>query len=154
MRRLSLHLAVLGLALAGCKTSAPYAVQSAAINTALAAAVAGASVASGGCVAQCLPGTTCNGKTGLCEPTPEFKCVGGDLNSGLCSNRPDDLSTAQQKARTTLPLPANLGISPATGTVQPPPAEASPRPPSSPPARSAPPLLAALALAGGLRYPP
>ncbi len=128
MRR-TLHLAVSLVALAGCRTTAPYAVQSAAINTALAAAVAGVSVANGGCVAQCQPGTTCNGKTGLCEPTPEFKCVGGNLNAGICSNRPDDLSTAQPGAKQNLPLPANLGISPATGTVPPPPAEASPRPP-------------------------
>ncbi len=124
-----LQLAVLLVALAGCRSTAPYAMQSAAINTALAAAVAGVSVANGGCVAQCQPGTTCNGKTGLCEPTPEFKCVGGNLSSGLCSNRPDDLSTTQPGAVSNLPLPANLGISPATGTVPPPPAEASPRPP-------------------------
>ena len=123
------HAALLLLALGGCKTSAPYAVQSAAINTALAAAVAGVSVAHGGCVSVCEPGRACNPKTGLCDPAPEFKCVGGNLSSGLCANRPEDLTTAQPGS-----LPANLssspvGISPATGTVPPPPAEASPKPP-------------------------
>ena len=123
------HAALLLLALSACKSTAPYAVQSAAINTALAAAVAGVSVANGGCVAQCGPGTSCNQKSGLCEPAPEFVCVGGNLNSGLCTNRPDDLSTAQPATAGPGSLPANLGISPATGTVPPPPSEASPRPP-------------------------
>jgi len=121
--------ALLLLVLGGCRTSAPYAVQSAAINTALAVAVAGASVSSGGCVAMCTQGWVCNPKTGLCEAPPEFKCVGGNLNSGLCSNRPEDLSTAQPGTTGPGSLPAGLGISPATGTVPPPPAEASPRPP-------------------------
>jgi hypothetical protein len=132
MTRLHVHLrhaALLLLGLAGCRSSAPYAMQSAAINTALAATVAGVSVAHGGCVAQCLPGTVCNQKTGFCDPAPEFRCVGGNLNSGLCANRPDDLSTAQPGATGPGSLPANLGISPATGTVPPPPSEASPRPP-------------------------
>lgn len=123
------HAALLLLALGGCRSTAPYAVQSAAINTALAAAVAGVSVANGGCVAQCQPGTVCNPRTGLCDPAPEFKCVGGNLNSGLCANRPDDLSAAQPGTTGPGSLPASLGISPATGTVPPPPSEASPRPP-------------------------
>jgi hypothetical protein len=123
------HAVLLLLALPGCRSTAPYAVQSAAINTALAAAVAGVSVTHGGCVAMCQNGTVCNPKTGLCEPPPEFRCVGGNLNSGLCSNRPDDLSTAQPGAFGPGSLPPSLGISPATGTVPPPPAEASPRPP-------------------------
>lgn len=123
------HAALLLLALGGCKSTAPNTMTAAAINTALAAAVAGGSVANGGCVAQCGPGTTCNPKTGFCEPTPEFKCVGGNLNSGLCSNRPEDLSTMQPATAGPGSLPAGLGISPATGTVPPPPAEASPKPP-------------------------
>jgi hypothetical protein len=123
------HVALLLLALGGCKTSAPYAVQSAAINTALAAAVAGVSVAHGGCVAVCEPGRVCNPKTGLCDPAPEFKCVGGNLNSGLCANRPEDLTAAQPATAGPGSLPGSLGISPATGTVPPPPAEASPKPP-------------------------
>jgi hypothetical protein len=122
------HAALL-LALAGCKTSAPHGMEAAAINTALAVAVAGVSVANGGCVAICTQGWTCNPKTGLCEPPVAFKCVGGNLNSGLCANRPDDLTTAQPGATGPGALPANLGISPATGSVPPPPAEASPRPP-------------------------
>jgi len=123
------HAALVLLGLAACKTTAPHGMEAAAINTALAVAVAGVSVAHGGCVAMCTQGWTCNQKTGLCEPAPEFKCVGGNLNSGLCSNRPDDLSTARPGATGPGSLPANLGISPATGSVPPPPAEASPRPP-------------------------
>jgi len=123
------HAALLLLALAGCKTSAPYGMEAAAINTALAVAVAGVSVANGGCVAQCEPGRVCNQKTGFCDPAPEFRCVGGNLNSGLCSNRPEDLSAAQAGSPASGSLPASFGISPATGGTPPPPAEASPRPP-------------------------
>ncbi len=123
------HAALLLLALGGCRSSAPYAMQSAAINTALAAAVAGVSVSQGGCVAQCEPGRVCNQKTGLCDPAPEFRCVGGNLNSGLCANRPEDISAAQAGTPpSATSLPASLGISPATGSVPPPPSEASPRP--------------------------
>ncbi len=125
-----LHLAALPLlALGACSSSAPHNMSSMAVNTALAAAVAGASVAHGGCVAMCTQGWVCNPKSGLCEAPVEFKCVGGDLNSGLCSNRPDDLSASQPGAPGTGTLPANLGISPATGGTPPPPSEASPRPP-------------------------
>ncbi len=123
------HAPLVLLALAACKTSAPHGMEAAVINTALAAAVAGVSVAHGGCVAMCTQGWTCNPKTGLCEPQPEFRCVGGNLNSGLCSNRPEDLSAARAGSSASGSLPATLGISPATGSVPPPPAEASPRPP-------------------------
>ena len=123
------HAALLLLALAGCKTSAPHGMEAAAINTALAAMVAGVSVANGGCVAQCEPGRVCNQKTGFCDPAPEFRCVSGNLNSGLCSNRPEDLSAAQAGSPASGSLPSRLGISPATGSTPPPPAEASPRPP-------------------------
>jgi hypothetical protein len=123
------HAALLLLALGGCKTSAPHTMSAAAINTALAAAVAGVSVSQGGCVAQCEPGRACNPRTGLCDPAPEFRCVAGNLNSPLCSNRPEDLSAAQAGNPVYNSLPATLGISPATGSVPPPPAEASPRPP-------------------------
>lgn len=124
------HSALLLLALGGCTTSAPHGMESAAINTALAAVVAGASVANGGCVAMCTQGWVCNPKTGLCEAPVEFKCVGGNLNSGLCSNRPEDMSAAQAGTPNSAgSLPASLGISPATGSAPPPPAEASPRPP-------------------------
>jgi hypothetical protein len=122
------HAAVLLLALGACKTSAPHGMEAAAINTALAAVVAGVSVANGGCVAQCEPGRLCNQKTGLCDPAPEFRCVGGNLNSGLCANRPEDMSAAQLGTPANSALPSNLGISPATGSTPPPPAEASPRP--------------------------
>ncbi len=119
--------------LAACKSSAPHTMSAVAINAALAAAVAGGSVAKGGCVATCTQGWTCNPKTGLCEAPVEFKCVGGDLSSGLCSNRPEDLSAARAAQGSNPALPANLGISPATGTTPPPPAEASPRPATTSP---------------------
>jgi hypothetical protein len=124
-----LSAALLLLSLAGCKTSAPYGMQAAAINTVLAATVAGVSATHGGCVAMCTQGWVCNPRTALCEKPPEFKCVGGDLNSGLCANRPDDLSASQPGAPGSGSLPASLGISPATGSTPPPPSEASPRPP-------------------------
>jgi hypothetical protein len=118
------------LALGACRSTAPNTMSAVAINAALAAAVTGVSVANGGCVATCTQGWTCNPKTGLCEAPVEFKCVGGDLSSGLCSNRPEDLSAARAAQPASYALPGGLGISPATGTTPPPPAEASPRPPT------------------------
>jgi hypothetical protein len=124
------HTLPLLLALAGCKSSAPNTMPAMAINAGLAAAVAGVSLANGGCIATCTQGWVCNSKTGLCEAPVEFKCVGGDLNSGLCSNRPEDMAAARAAQGAHPTLPANLGISPATGSTPPPPAEASPRPPT------------------------
>ena len=114
------------LALAGCRSSAPHTLGAAAINTGVAATVAGAQRASGGCYATCAHGTVCNPKTGLCESR--------DVSQTYCEEAPGGgvRCIPLQIGKEEQPRPdANLpvGVSPATGTVQPPPAEASPRGP-------------------------
>lgn len=114
------------VALAGCASSASHTVGAAAINSALALGTAAAQRASGGCYATCTGGAVCNPKTGLCEkrPPPEEYCEeapGGGLRCvplRIGKEHPE---------RPGADLP--VGVSPATGTVQPPPAEASPRGP-------------------------
>jgi len=107
--------------LAGCGSSAPYTLPSAAINTALAAGAAAAQRSAGGCYAQCVGGTVCNPRNGFCE-SPGAVCIGMESDPPSCLNRP---GTTMQ---TTVPGPAGtgdaplpLGISPATGSVPPPP---------------------------------
>src|SRR5689334_8361998 len=56
--------------LGACRTSAPYTIPSAAVNTALAVGFAAHERAQGGCYASCTGGTSCNPKTGYCEPAP------------------------------------------------------------------------------------
>jgi hypothetical protein len=121
--------AALALATLGaCKSTAPYTAPSAALNLAAAAATALGQRAAGGCYATCVGGTACNVATGTCEPVAEFRCIGAETSSPLCSQSGATLGVAQ-----TLPPGASpaavppVGLSPATGSVPPPPAEASPR---------------------------
>jgi len=114
-------LSVLLAVLAGCSSSARYTVPSAAINTALAAGAAAAQRSAGGCYAQCVGGTVCNPRNGFCESAGAV-CIGMESDPPSCLNRP---GTTMQ---TTTPGPAGtgntplpLGISPATGSVPPPP---------------------------------
>lgn len=121
MRRLALAALV---ALAGCASSAPHTVGAAAINTALALGSSAAQRASGGCYATCTNGTACNPNTGLCEQrSPGDYCEEAPGGGIRCV--PLQIGREQpQRPGANLPV----GVSPATGTVQPPPAEASPRP--------------------------
>ncbi len=121
MRRLALAVAVPLAALAACKSSAPYTVPAAALNTGIALGVSGIERAHGGCYAVCTNGTVCNPKNGLCESAKaDVYCEeapgGGMRCVPLEIGRP-------QKA----PSASGIGVSPATGSVPPPPAEASPR---------------------------
>lgn len=57
-----------GLAIVACHSSGSYGTPTnVAIGTGIAVAGAAVSRATGWCYAQCLPGTICNHKTGLCE---------------------------------------------------------------------------------------
>jgi len=112
------------LALGACRSSAPYTVPAAAINTGLALGAAAAQRAGGGCYAVCTHGTVCNTKTGLCEsPSADVYCEEAPGGGTRCV--PIQIGKQEPAKPGTSPL----GISPATGTVQPPPAEASPRGP-------------------------
>jgi hypothetical protein len=123
MRRLILSLAP-AIALSACASSAPHTVGAAAINSGLALGGAAAQRAGGGCFAVCTNGTVCNPKTGLCEkPAGDAYCEEAPGGGMRCV----PLQIGKERAeRPGASLP--VGVSPATGTVQPPPAEASPRP--------------------------
>jgi hypothetical protein len=108
-----------------CRSSAPYTVPSAAINAAIAVGASAAQRAGGGCYATCTGGTACNPVTGYCEPATTFRCE-GDASSSLCEPGPS-LGASRTVPPATSPgfVPA-LGVSPATGSVPPPPSQASP----------------------------
>ncbi|MGA8892692.1 MAG: hypothetical protein WB493_14060 [Anaeromyxobacteraceae bacterium] len=112
---------VLAAGATGCKSSAPYTIPAAAINSALAVGVSAAQRSAGGCYAQCVGGTICNPRTGFCE-SPAVVCVGAEADSLACLNRPGaTMNTGTQVPGASPALPGPLGISPATGTVPPPP---------------------------------
>jgi hypothetical protein len=125
MRRLALAvLAIAIVAAAACKSSAPYTVPSAAINTAIALGAAGVQRAQGGCYAVCTHGMVCNPETGLCEAAPANAYCEEAPGGGIrCV--PLQVGKERQPAQPTFPL----GVSPATGSVPPPANEASPRGP-------------------------
>jgi hypothetical protein len=114
------------LALASCRSTAPHTLGAAAINTALATGAAAAIRAEGGCYAICTNGTACNPRTGMCER-------GDSENLVDTAVREDGRLTLklreQQAGRAATPTVIGVGISPATGTAPPPPAESSPRSP-------------------------
>lgn len=133
--RLASHLTGIGLAalaaatagLAACSSSAPYTLGAAAVNTSLALGVAAGQRASGGCYATCTGGTVCNPVNGMCEAAAaEQVCQeapGGGMRCVPVSVR----GLTREKEGGQVPPPVRAGVSPATGTVAPPPNEASPR---------------------------
>ncbi len=122
MIRLALALAALAAA-AGCGSSAPYTVPAAALNTGVALGFSAAERAKGGCYAVCTNGTVCNPKNGLCEPAAAGDQYCEEAPGGGVRCVPLQIGKQQQAAQPA----AGAGVSPATGTVPPPPAEASPR---------------------------
>ena len=107
--------------LPGCKSSAPYTLPAAGINAALAVGASAVQRSAGGCYAQCVGGTICNPSTGFCE-SPGAVCLGIDSDPPSCLNRSGTtMGTSAggpgQGGETLFPL----GISPATGSVPPPP---------------------------------
>jgi hypothetical protein len=123
-RALAVGLALAATAgLASCASSAPHTVPAAAINAGIGLGAAAAQRSGGGCYAVCTNGTICNPRTGLCEATAA-DTVCQEAPGGGMRCVPLQIG-AQQKT----PAAAPVGVSPATGTVPPPPAEASPRGP-------------------------
>ncbi len=121
---------------AACGSTAPYTIPAAALNSAIAVGVSAAERASGGCYAVCTNGTVCNPNTGLCEPSATSPCGRGCQPGEICVEGPGGLGrcvSATPNVVTGKPAAGQpgtaspIGVSPATGTVQPPPAEASPR---------------------------
>jgi hypothetical protein len=119
---------VLAAGSAGCKSSAPYTLPAAAINSALAVGASAAQRSAGGCYAQCVGGTVCNPRTGFCEQAAAI-CLGQPSDPPSCLNRPGTtMGTAAQVPGAAGVTNSPIGISPATGSVPPPPAGASPTP--------------------------
>lgn len=121
MTRLALAAAL--AAAAACRSSAPYTVPSAAINSAIALGAAGVQRAQGGCYAVCTNGTACNPRNGLCEPVGPANAYCEEAPGGGVRCVP--LEIGKQRSATTPALP--VGVSPATGTAPPPANESSPR---------------------------
>ena len=110
-------------AVSACRSSAPYTVPSAALNTALAVGVSAAQRSAGGCYAECVGGTVCNPKTGYCE-RPVAVCVGAEADTLPCASQAGSstLQTQHPGLDPSAGAPRSpLGISPATGSVPPPP---------------------------------
>lgn len=96
--------AALALAFLGCATGSPQTLAGATSITALALSSAVVERGTGGCVAICTDGTSCNTKTGLCEELPcrgrcgqgehceqtfaESKCVPGGGPSDVVAQAP------------------------------------------------------------------
>jgi len=68
---------LLGLALVGCGRAAT----GAALNTAVAVGVGAARVSRGRCFSECVRGTRCNPRSGLCESVP---CEGACKSNEIC----------------------------------------------------------------------
>ena len=120
-RLLSWLVVAIALALAGCRSSAPYTLPSAAVNTAIAAGASVSQKSAGGCYAQCVGGTICNPRNGFCE-SPGAVCVGTEADSPACLNRAGPtMGTSTPGPAGSNPAPFPIGVSPATGSVPPPP---------------------------------
>lgn len=118
-------------AAAGCQSSAPYTVPAAALNTAVAVGAALEQRAAGGCFATCTGGTVCNPRTGYCEAASAAEvCDQGETGAVRCV----PVMGVSRGAEGAPPAVGGMGVgvSPATGSVPPPPAEASPKPPGTP----------------------
>ncbi len=112
------------LALGACTSSAPYTLPAAIVNTGFALGAAAARRAGGDCYVPCTHGTVCNPRSGLCEsPSADVMCQEAPGGGTRCV--PLQLGKQEPERQGSSPI----GISPATGTVPPPPAEASPRGP-------------------------
>jgi len=119
-------LASMLLALA-CRSSAPYTLTSAALNTGLAVGASAVSRASGGCYSPCNPGYVCNPLTGFCEQDAPV-CV-GESNDPRCAPSIAVPIGTRRAGDASTPSPAPVGVSPATGRAPPLPGE---RPPAGP----------------------
>ncbi|HQR30841.1 MAG TPA: hypothetical protein PLL32_10555 [Anaeromyxobacteraceae bacterium] len=123
-----LALGLLLLLAAGCKSSAPYTIPAAAINSAIAVGASAAQRSAGGCYAQCVAGTVCNPRTGFCEQ-PTAVCLGQPSDPPSCLTRPGASMGAAAELPGSSGQPGSpIGVSPATGSVPPPPSSASPTP--------------------------
>lgn len=118
------------LALAACQSSAQYTVPAALANTGLALGVSAAQRTGGGCYATCTGGTVCNPATGYCEAASALD-VCAEAPGGGVRCTPVDVRASRRAAAGASPAPVatEVGVSPATGSTPPAPADASPKAP-------------------------
>jgi hypothetical protein len=118
-------------AICACKSTAPYTTPAAAINTAAALGMSAQQRSQGGCYSTCTNGTACNPRTGYCEPiSARDVCVESEGGGMRCAPMATPIiSQRQAGGEAPVGLTPTLGVSPATGSVPPPPAEASPQAP-------------------------
>jgi hypothetical protein len=100
------------LALA-CRSSAPYTLPSAVLNSAIAVQASAISRAAGGCYSPCSPGYVCNPVTGFCEQDAPV-CV-GESNDPRCPPPTDVPIGTQRSGAGSGSSPAPAGVSPSTG---------------------------------------
>ncbi len=124
------RVALAALTLAACQSSAPYTLPAALANTGLALGVSAAHRAGGGCYATCTGGTVCNPATGYCEAASARE-VCGEAPGGGVRCTPVDVRASRRAEAGAAPAPVatEVGVSPATGSTPPAPAEASPKAP-------------------------
>lgn len=128
MRCIVPAMALLALA---CGSSAPYTIPSAVINTAIAVGASAERRAEGDCFTPCTHGTTCNPRTGYCEPSAcgdkcqsWEACVQNETGVGHCVAAKAAPVGGVGAVGGVVP---GVGVSPATGTVPTlPPEKASP----------------------------
>ncbi len=114
------------MALCACRSTAPYTVPAAAVNTAVAAGASVYERSKGGCYSTCTNGTVCNTRTGYCVSASEGNVC---IEDGAGGMRCAPMAIFGEAPSEGLPGTGLIGVSPATGTVPPPPSESSPRPP-------------------------
>ena len=111
---------LLVFASASCRSSAPYTVPSAVINSAIAVGASAERRAQGDCFTPCTHGTSCNPRTGYCEPT---SCGGKCQAWESCVENEAGVEhcVASKTSRGGLGsmggVTPGFGVSPATGTV-------------------------------------
>jgi hypothetical protein len=94
------------LVLTTCAGANTAAIGNAALNSAVAIGASAVQRASGGCYSACVPGTTCNPRTGMCDPLP---CRGECMANEECVGHPGPFEHCERKVSTPLQIDIKLG---------------------------------------------
>jgi hypothetical protein len=116
------------LLLAACRSSAPYTLPAAFLNTGIAVGASAGRRAAGDCFTPCTYGTVCNPRTGYCEAaSTRDVCAQTATGDMQCVPMPPPTTVERKPAATQEGgLVPSLGVSPETGKAPPPPDQASP----------------------------
>jgi hypothetical protein len=99
------------LGLTTCAGASSATIGTAVANTAVAIGASAVQRATGGCYSACVPGTTCNPRTGLCDPLP---CRGECLATEECVGHPGPFEHCERKVTTPLQLDVKVPSQDAT----------------------------------------